>query len=106
MLTAVLPATWIVLLASLMIRTHDSNWRPLYPMAKLSPYTIHFTATQVCFLAAPLLVIASLVQIIWLYRRQAEVSATRAAIALACSLGLSVLVVALNPAGWFTWFFD
>ncbi len=106
LLTAVLPAVWVLLLGLLVLRTRDATARALYPMAKYTPFSIHFTLTQVFFLGFPLLAVASLVHILWARRRFREFRPLPAFLILGVSVLLSVAVIAFNPGGRFLWFFD
>ena len=104
LLTACLPAVWLALLALLVIRAHLSG--SSYPMAKFTPFSFHFTITQVFFLAFPVLGIASILQTVWVRRHFADARSSWAFAVLGISLLASIAVIALNPGGYFLWFFD
>src|SRR5258706_15256315 len=104
LLTACLPAVWLVLLALLVVRAHFTG--SSYPMAKFAPFPFHFTITQIFFLAFPVLAIASIAQTVWVRRRFSDASERRAFIVLAISTLASMAVFVLNPGGYFLWFFD
>jgi len=92
------------LLALLVVRTHLTG--SSYPMAKLTPFPLHFMLTQVFFLAFPGLGIASICQTVWVRRRFADVRSSWAVAVLGISLLGSFAVIAFNPGGYFLWFFD
>src|SRR5258706_11716069 len=105
-LTACLPAVWVALLALLILRTHYfTDGSSFHSMAKFGPFPIHFTLTQILFLAFPLLAIASIGQTVFVRRWFADFPARRTFILLGISVLAPVAFIVLNPGGYFLWFF-
>jgi len=106
-ITASLPAAWVVLLGLLVLRTHRLYADPaLYPMAKFTPFGVHFIVTQVLFVAFPFLAMAAAIQILWLRGRVPGFRSVPAFLVLVISVALCVATIAFNPEGRFLWFFD
>ncbi len=101
---ATLSATWVLLLAALVIRCKFTD--PPFPvLAKFSPFRDHLAATDRMLTAFPVLALlaAVLIGIAWVRERN-----FRAVRAFIVSDGLcllaSLLVITLNPGGYFSWF--
>jgi hypothetical protein len=107
LMTACLPAVWVVLLALLIIRTrYFTDGSSFQSMAKFAPFPIHFAVTQTFFLAFPLLAVASVVQIVLVRRWFMDFAVQRAFALLAISVLASIAFIVLNTGGYFSWFFD
>jgi hypothetical protein len=107
LLTACLPVVWVVLLVFLILRTrYFTDGSSFHSMAKFAPFPIHFAVTQTFFLAFPLLAVASIVQTVLVRRWFADFPARRAFVLLGISVLASIAFIALNPGGYFLWFFD
>lgn len=106
-ITGALPAAWVFLLGLLVLRTQRLHADPsLYPMAKFTPFGVHFTMTQILFAAFPVLAIAAAIHILWARRRVPDFRSTPAFLLLGLSVALCVATIAFNPGGRFLWFFD
>jgi hypothetical protein len=75
-------------------------------LAKFYPFYVQFTITQLFFLAFPLFALASFTQILMVRRRDPAFRASFPVVLTATSLAISAIVIALDPGGYFTWFFD
>ncbi len=104
--TACLPAAWVVLLGLLVLRTRAIDGASLYPMAKFTPFSVHFTLTQILFVAFPFLAIGSAAHILWVRRHVPGFRSFPAFLLLGVCVGLCLATIAINPGGRFLWFFD
>ena len=99
-----LSAVWIVLLAALVVRCKSSG-EPFPVLAKFSPFHNHLMLTDHWLTAFPLfaLLAALLVGAAWYYERSFR-SVRRSVAADAVLVLLSLLVMLINPGGYFSWF--
>jgi hypothetical protein len=101
---AALSATWIVLLAALIVRCKSSG-QSFPVLAKFSPFRGHLMLTDHLLTLFPVfaLLAMGLIGAAWYWERSFR-SVRAVAIACAVLVSLSLLVIALNPGGYFSWF--
>src|SRR5258708_35061176 len=102
--TASLSAAWVLLVAALVVRCRLAE--QLFPvLGKFSPFRGHLVATDRMLDAFPILALLALAfMVIAWYRERSFRAARPAAIAVGASILMSILVIALNPGGYLTWF--
>jgi hypothetical protein len=102
--TGFLSAAWVVLLAALVARCLLAE-QPFPVLAKFSRFRGHLVATDRMLDAFPLLALLAVAftGIAW-YRERTFRPVRTAAIAVGVSILISILVIAVNPGGYLSWF--
>jgi len=102
--TAALSAFWVVLLAALVVRC-KSIGQPFPVLAKLSPFHDHLMLADRWLTLFPAFAIlaAVLLGAAWYFERRFR-SVRATAVAIAVCVSLSLLVILVNPGGYFSWF--
>jgi len=101
---AALSVTWVMLLTALVLRCKSSGLT--FPvLAKFSPFHEHLMLTDRWLRLFPFLALVAVVLICaaWYWERSFR-SVRAVAIASAAIVLLSLLVILLNPGGYFSWF--
>jgi len=103
-IAASLSATWVFLLAALVIRCKSSG-QSFPVLAKFSPFREHLMLTDRWLRLFPVFALLTLILIgaAWYWERSFR-SVRAVAIASAVIVLLSLLVIVLNPGGYFSWF--
>ena len=103
-IAAALSATWVILLAALVLRCKSSA-QPFPVLAKFSPFHEHLMLTDRWLRLFPLFALVAVVLICaaWYWERSFR-SVRAVAIASAVIVLSSLLVILLNPGGYFSWF--
>ena len=99
-----LSALWVPLLIGLVYRC-KLTVHPFPVLGKFSPFSFHFQLINSLLHAAPFfaLLAAGLLAGAWYTSKSNEANRT-AAVLFATSIAVSVLMVAGNPANYFSWF--
>jgi hypothetical protein len=101
---AALSTAWFILLGALVVRCKWSG-DPFPVLAKFSPFREHLMVTDRCFMLYPVLAVGALVALGLAWYRERRFATVRiAALISVVLLLLSVLVVVVNPGGYFSWF--
>ncbi len=103
-IAAALSATWVILLAAVVLRCKLSA-QPFPVLAKFSPFDEHLMLTDRWLRLFPLFALVAVVLICaaWYWERSFR-SVRAVAIASAVIVLSSLLVILLNPGGYFSWF--
>jgi len=101
---ATLSSVWVVLLAALVLRC-KSSLQPFPVLAKLSPFHNHLMLTDRWLTLFPVFAstAALLIGVAWYFERSIRSVAVVTMVSALLVL-LSLLVVVLNPGGYFSWF--
>jgi|SRR5690349_12354728 len=103
-LSACVSCVWVPLLAALVIRCKLSG--QAFPvLAKFSTYRDHLSATSRMYEAFPVLALLAVVLmgLAW-YRERSFRFVRPAVIAIGVSILVSILLIGLNPGGYFSWY--
>ena len=97
-------AAWVLLLAALVVRCKVAD-QPFPVLAKFSPFRDHLVATDRMFEAFPIFALLALMLmgIAW-YRERSFQAIRPLVITVGVSVLVSLLVIAFNPGGYFSWF--
>lgn len=103
-IAAAFSAAWVLLLAALIVRCKLAD-QPFPVLAKFSPFRGHLVATDWMLEAFPILALLALVLmgIAW-YRERSFRAIRPLVITVGVSVLMSLLVIAFNPGGFFSWF--
>jgi hypothetical protein len=102
--TACFSCVWVLLLAALVIRCKLSD-QPFPVLAKFSPFRENLAATGRMYQVFPVLALLALVLmgLAW-YRERSFRFVRPIVIAIGASILVSILAIALNPGGYFSWY--
>src|ERR1043166_4397167 len=104
MTAAALSATWVILLAALVVRC-ESSGKPFPVLAKFSRFHAHLMLTDYLLKFFPVFALLALCLIgaAW-YRERSFRPICSAAINCAVLVSMSLVVILFNPGGYFSWF--